>query len=238
MRCIHRLFVITFFFLCLPACTVHESTEERVRACDPSLATDEAALHYRDEHQHTLLMMASEVGCNALVQKLVKQIDVNAKTTLGTTALTSSVFGNIEVMRILIDSGIDVHIKDNMGHTALISAVEMNKLEMTELLLMSGIDPNEQDSKAGITPLHMAVLAQRYPLVKLLLQYGGNPRIKAQRLGSALDIAKKKQDEQMLELLTEESIRGIKGTLPNGANLRLFMLYFQRFSSPLFHTTG
>jgi len=175
------------------SCAEERSIEQRVRACDPSLSMAEEALHYHDKDHQNILMMASEVGCLTLVQSLVKKMDVNEQTIFGTTALTSSTFGTIGVMKALIDSGIDIYAKDSMGHTALINTVEMNKYRMAELLLKRGIDPNEQDNTVGITPLHMAVMAQRYSLVELLLKYGADPTIKAKRLGTPLDLGRSQE---------------------------------------------
>jgi len=207
--------VMMLMVLGLSSCVVEESFEQRVRSCDPSLATDEQALHYHDNDNHNILMMASEVGCLALVKSLVKKIDVNERTRIGTTALFSAVESeNPEIVRFLINKNIDVNAAEWLGDTgALGVAVSRGNLGITKILLAAGANPNHRGRQLGSTPLHFAVISQRYALVELLLKYGADPKIKAKGFGTALGMAKKKADKRMLELLMTQG--RVNGNYPN-----------------------
>lgn len=200
-----RLFLggMLSFFILLFACGKSVSIEERVRDCNSSLLTDTQAISYYDKDHQNILMMASEVGCVTLVKGLIDKININETSEHGTTALFSAVEnGNIDVIRILIEAGIDVHAKENhAGTTALRVAVERNELEIVKALLKSGASPNVQDTILGSTPLHMAVLSDRYELVKVLLQRGADTKLKARRLGTPLDVAMQKKNGRMVRLL-------------------------------------
>lgn len=43
--------------------------------------------------------------------------------------------GNIEIMNILIENGVDINIADNAGRTPLFEAVDNNNEEMVALLI-------------------------------------------------------------------------------------------------------
>lgn len=197
-----KLVVVSMILFSFASCAEEMSIEQRVRACDSSLAEDSVALHYHDKDHLNILMMASEVGCFSLVESLVDKIDVNERTRIGTTALFSAVAGaNIEIAQLLVKKGVEVSATDNSNVAALFFAVTQGDLQMTKILLDTGANPNRRGKQLGSTPLHFAVIAQRYSLVKLLLEYGADPDIKAKRLGTSLDIAERKKDEKMLKLL-------------------------------------
>jgi len=190
----------------LSSCIADESFEQRVRSCDSSLATDQQALKYHDNDNHNILMMASEVGCLKLVKSLAEHIDINERTRIGTTALFAAVASeDPEIVRFLINKNIDVNATEWLGDTgALGMAVARGNLEVVKVLLDAGANPNRRDRQLKSTPLHFAVIGQRYALVELLLKYGADPTIKAKRLGTPLDIAKRKKDERMIKLLNSQ----------------------------------
>jgi len=189
--------------LVLSSCVVNENFEQRVRSCDPSLAMDKEALLYHDKDYLNILMMASEVGCFSLVKSLVDKIDVNERTHIGTTALFSAVAGNnIKIVQFLIKKGVEVNATDNPSNVeALLFAVTQGEVQMVKILLDAGANPNRRGKQLKSTPIHYAVIGQRYALVELLLKYGADPTVKAKRLGTPLDIAKRKNDRRMIDLL-------------------------------------
>ena len=202
-----RLVVALIILVTSSSCAEEISIEQRVRSCDRTLLSDQKALLYRDKDNHNILMMASEVGCFSLVASLVDKIDINERTRIGTTALFSAVeSADSRIVRLLIQKNIDVNATEFLnGEEALIVAVMMGNIKITRILLESGANPNRIETKLNSTSLHMAVSAKRYSLVKLLLEYGADSTIKAKRLGTPLDIAKRKKDERMIKLLTSKS---------------------------------
>jgi len=69
-----------------------------------------------------------------------------------------------------------VNQMDEYGFTPLIEAAIVDNLEITELLLKRGADPNQQDVTGG-TPLHWAAENNNANLCTLLLKYRADPNI-------------------------------------------------------------
>ena len=80
--------------------------------------------------------------------------------------------GDLEQIRSLVDSGVDVNSPDPSG-SPLQWALFANQTEAVELLLSYGADPNIQGSLG--TPLQMAIQYQNVRAVERLLNYGADP---------------------------------------------------------------
>ena len=78
--------------------------------------------------------------------------------------------GDVERVRILLDSGADVNSLDDNGITALHRAAVEGKTETAALLLDRGADVNPRDN-SGYTPLGRALGKPR--MEELLRQHGG-----------------------------------------------------------------
>ena len=63
--------------------------------------------------------------------------------------------GNIEVIKQLIASDIDVNVKRNRGETPLHLAAIFSHYEIAKLLISKGADVNARNDD-GFTPLHQA----------------------------------------------------------------------------------
>ncbi|MFH1956992.1 MAG: ankyrin repeat domain-containing protein [bacterium] len=88
------------------------------------------------------------------VKSLIKEeVDINAVTRTGTTALMWAAFHNSpDIAGLLLEKGADVNLKNNNGMTALIFAAGANSLAMAKLLLEKGADM-EAVSVHGVTSL-------------------------------------------------------------------------------------
>lgn len=76
----------------------------------------------------------------------------------GRTSLHRAViFGNVERIRKLIDSGMDVNAKDNIGWTPLHIAACKASEDVIAVLLDAGADPLAASSN-GVTPIKLAEL--------------------------------------------------------------------------------
>jgi ankyrin repeat protein len=87
--------------------------------------------------------------------------------------------GNARLTKTLIDRGSNVNKTDNLGRTALLLAIETHQgkksLELVQILLKGGADPNKGDcSEDEFTPLHAACLSGNLDNVKLLLSSGAS----------------------------------------------------------------
>ena len=86
-----------------------------------------------------------------------KKVDVNVKdVSIGRTVLFDVCMdGNLELVKILIENGADVNVKDVLGQTALFNACENGNRELLEYMIKHGADVNVAD-KEGKTLLYFA----------------------------------------------------------------------------------
>lgn len=94
---------------------------------------------------------------------------------------------NIEIIKLLMDSGVDVNIVFN-GYTPLHKAVSKNEIEIVKLLLNSKADPNSRvrqyhfyrgyEGFTGDTPLMWAAKYGYLDIVKVLVEVGADVNIK------------------------------------------------------------
>lgn len=102
-------------------------------------------------------------------------VDVNAKTTYGGTALSFAVETcNTKGVKLLLQNGADVNVKDSNGVSPLMIALEpigeMYSPEIPRLLIENGANVNETQP-GGLTPLHYACDPK---IIKLLVKKGVN----------------------------------------------------------------
>ena len=67
----------------------------------------------------------------------------------------SAVVGSLIKTRLLLDRGVDINSRDNIGLTPLLSAAISGHTAVVELLLERGADVNARTEK-GFTPLKLA----------------------------------------------------------------------------------
>ena len=101
--------------------------------------------------------------------------------------------GNIEVIKQLIASDIDVNVKRNRGETPLHIAAIFSRYEIAKLLISKGADVNARNDD-GFTPLHQAAYSftegpQKIRTIELLISKGANVNSKGESGGTPLDIA-------------------------------------------------
>lgn len=79
---------------------------------------------------------------------------------------------NIDIINLLLEYGINIEEKDDLGFTILHIVCLNNYIKSAKILLDKGA--NVDTSRFGETPLHTAVLNGDTQLVQLLLNYGAN----------------------------------------------------------------
>ena len=118
------------------------------------------------------LCEACEKGDLARVRELLAsgKKDVN-KSNRGLTYLTLAAFlGHVDIVKELIDHG----AKINTIPSPLAIACEKGNIQIVELLLEAGANPNlyqERKLEQGSTPLYLACQSGNLEIVKLLLKY-------------------------------------------------------------------
>ena len=113
--------------------------------------------------------------------------------------------GNIEVIKQLIASDIDVNVKRNRGETPLHIAARFSRYEIAKLLISKGADVNARNDD-GFTPLHQAAYSftegpQKIRTIELLISKGANVNSKGESGGTPLDIANTWGREPAADLL-------------------------------------
>ena len=84
---------------------------------------------------------------------------------------------------------------------ALSRAAAKNQLETAKILLAGGADPMIL-SELGGTPLHEAAASGGADIVRLLLAHKVDPKVKSKENVTALDIAKKYNNQPAIDVLS------------------------------------
>jgi ankyrin repeat protein len=83
---------------------------------------------------------------------------------------------NYDIMKFLIDNGIDVNSRDRKGNTALMFSSFHGAKRCVKLLLDHGADPNIVGAEG--TAISGAAYGRRLDIVKILLEHGADPNVK------------------------------------------------------------
>jgi ankyrin repeat protein len=119
-----------------------------------------------------------------------------------------------EMIPLLLEAGADPNSKAGAGRTAQKNSTALSKIisltlnnkseeeyQIVEMFLSHGADPNIPHKTAGTTPLIQAVFKADIRLVKLFLEHGADLDLKDNQGRTALDIAKKKNYPEVIDLL-------------------------------------
>ncbi|XP_043569081.1 poly [ADP-ribose] polymerase tankyrase-2-like [Chiloscyllium plagiosum] len=134
-------------------------------------------------------------GCRngdvARVRRLLRADNVNARDTAGrrsTPLHFAAGFGRKDVVEFLLQSGANVHARDDGGLIPLHNACSFGHAEVVNLLLCHGADSNARDNW-NYTPLHEAAIKGKIDVCIVLLQHGADPHIRNTDGRTALDLA-------------------------------------------------
>ena len=102
-----------------------------------------------------------------------------ASTTLHQKASMQPSFEKLErIIRLLVESGIDINAVDKTGQTALHYAAKTGNLAALEILCGLGANPNIRSNWIGETPLHIAAALGHPEMIKVLISNGADTRLK------------------------------------------------------------
>lgn len=152
-----------------------------------------------DPHEEAVTRQAIKVILHDLLQH---GADVNRKTRKGDNwpLMYAAAHGDTEVVRILLDRGANVNIKDHGGDTALIEATPFGSEAVIRMLLEKGADVNAKEAD-GDTPLILATTSGYDNIVRLLLEFKADISAKNDVGDTALTIAQRNKYEAIVRLL-------------------------------------
>lgn len=166
-----------------------------------------ADIHEKDGHKSTALIYASENGHIDTVNTLINNgANVNDRNNQGWTPLMfASRDGYIEIVDTLLENGAGASIneKNKQGcWTALMYACRKGHIDIVKALLENGaeISINEK-SVYGRTALMYACGKAHTDIVKALLEKGASISEKNNDNETALDIARRKNSDHIVQLL-------------------------------------
>ncbi|XP_015262135.1 PREDICTED: tankyrase-2 isoform X2 [Gekko japonicus] len=125
------------------------------------------------------------------VKRLVRPENVNGRDTAGRKSSPlhfAAGFGRRDVVEYLLQTGANVHARDDGGLIPLHNACSFGHAEVVNLLLRHGADPNARDNW-NYTPLHEAAIKGKIDVCIVLLQHGADPVIRNTDGRTALDLA-------------------------------------------------
>ncbi|XP_065142846.1 poly [ADP-ribose] polymerase tankyrase-1 isoform X3 [Paramisgurnus dabryanus] len=139
------------------------------------------------------LFEACRNGDVVRVKRLVDSVNVNAKDMAGrksTPLHFAAGFGRKDVVEHLLNTGANVHARDDGGLIPLHNACSFGHAEVVSLLLCQGADPNARDNW-NYTPLHEAAIKGKIDVC--IGEYKKDELLEAARSGN---------EEKLMALLT------------------------------------
>jgi ankyrin repeat protein len=152
-----------------------------------------------------------------------ERIPVNYGGEYGYTPLIAACHrGNLEIVRMLIDYGVSVGRKEetlyrNKESPIFVTARE-NHLEVLNELIANGADPDAK-REDGMTPLMIAAWNGHVSIVEALLEDRADKYIKWNYTTTALDMAKRGKQSEVVRILEEsEAQNALMATLVTNIN--------------------
>ncbi|KAM0823533.1 hypothetical protein ACQ4PT_070810 [Festuca glaucescens] len=129
----------------------------------------------KDSDGNTALHWAASRGCLESCRFLVEEsgLDVNAVSKLGMTPMSYAAHeGKTQVIRYLLDRGVDPAMSDERGTTPLHNAALQGHCEVVRLLLSEGVPVDPVDHRGP--QLQLAVSKDHDEAVKVLLEHSAD----------------------------------------------------------------
>lgn len=166
-----------------------------------------ADVNAKDIHGASLLNYASYWGLIDIVNLLIEEGALVKKdaTPRGVTPLHwAAAQGHSEIVKILIQKGVDVNANQFRGRTPLHMAVRSGHTDTARMLIQKGAALNVQDDRGGATPLHLAAGSGNVKAVELLLSENADVNLRMHDGRSAFRLAVESGDIDAVTLLLSQ----------------------------------
>lgn len=115
--------------------------------------------------------------------------------------------GHLEVVKKMIEQGVNVTLKNHLGLSAFFLAAWHNQpLVLEYLCQFCRLDINQKEGAQGLTALHVAVLRKHFETVEKLLDLGADPTTLSRMGASPFYIAANTNDVKILKCLKTRQI--------------------------------
>lgn len=172
-----------------------------------TLITMGADINWQDEDGWTVLNYAISFNNEDICKMLIDAgADPNSRDIDNKTPVHYAAKGwkpNNKILLLLLDAGGEVNVRDrDWGWTPLMYALHQNNINIFEILLKAGADPNIQ-SNNGNTSLHWAIsFHYKSPkIIKELLDAGADPSIRNELGDTSFDVAERLNVKELIQIL-------------------------------------
>ena len=145
-------------------------------------------------------------GQLARVESLIESGETSGYSPDGWTPLhLAAAFGHADVVDALLRHGVEIEqrSKNYMNNTALAACIGISRShEIADALVRRGADVNTRQT-GGFTPLHEAASQGSVGLCQLLLDHGADVDARSNEGKTALEMARDKEQGDVVELLEE-----------------------------------
>lgn len=171
---------------------------------DPNRATPSTGI--------TPLMVAADRGVPEIVDRLIEAgADAKKSTGRGATTLHyASARGYVPIVQRLLKLEVPVNATLPGGTTPLVLAAQNGRAEVVDVLIEAGANVNQTLQQNGVTALMLASQNGHQEVVARLLKAGAAADTKDKTGRTALDFAKSKNRQEVVNLLSDKN----GGTLP------------------------
>jgi ankyrin repeat protein len=113
--------------------------------------------------------------------------------------------GQLKMVQLLLDHGGKVDSRNKTGGTPLHDAALGGHADVVELLLDRGARVDAIDDESQATPLMLAASMDRAEVISVLLKRGADAKKKDRAGQTALERARKSENQEVIQLLEEPS---------------------------------
>jgi uncharacterized protein len=153
-----------------------------------------------------LIVAVAKRHCDVVARLIEAGAKVNAVNKLGDSALLQAAAnGYLGIVAMLIKAGADINKGNNVGITPLGIAACLGYYDPVACLIKAGADFNKAEKINLWPPVYAAVYHNHKDIVELLLTVGADIYTKDNSGRTALDIAREKGYQEIVELLQKAS---------------------------------